>query len=622
MITVTTFDSTGEALIDMLQSIKSGKTQLPDFQRGWVWDDEHIKSLLASISLSYPIGAVMMLQTGNSDVRFKPRLIEGLVIDNPPEPERFILDGQQRLTALFQALLAGHVVTTRDIRGKTIHRWYYLDIAKALNANGDREDALVSLPEDRKIRNFRGEVVTDYSTQEFECQAELLPLPLVFDTVGLTNWQMKYLNVEPTHLQARLMRWNELMQTVIQRFQQYQIPLILLRKEVPKEAVCQVFEKVNTGGVSLTVFELLTATYAVDDFNLRDDWKVRSQQLKKYKILSTVQSDDFLQAITLLATYTKRLQSMTAGVSPEHAPGISCKRKEILKLELKDYLTWAKTVTEGFISAARLLYAQKIFDARDLPYRTQLTPLAAIMAILRERAENDGVRLKLARWYWCGVFGELYGGAIETRFARDLPEVLAWIDGGAEPVTVTDANFPPSRLLTLRTRNSAAYKGIYALLMRQGSKDFRTGDPIGVQAYFDEKIDIHHIFPQAWCRKQGIETRTKIYDSVVNKTPLSSKTNRIISDNPPSGYLERIQKTAGITEDRMNETLLSHLIDPVTLRSDDFTSFFKRRQATLLDGIEQAMGKSIARESTDLETVSVEDYDSIEEQNEITEEKR
>ena len=270
MQTITTFDSTKEALIDMLQSIKSAKTQLPDFQRGWIWDDEHIRSLLASISLSYPIGAVMMLQTGNAEVRFKPRLIEGLTMDNPPEPERLILDGQQRLTSLFQSLLAGHVVTTRDFRGRTIHRWYYLDIKKALDSNGDREEAIVSLSEDRKIRNFRGEIISDYSTHEAECKAEMFPLPLVFDAVGLTSWQMKYLNAEPANLQDRLVRWNELMQTIIQRFQQYQIPLILLRKEVPKEAVCQVFEKVNTGGVSLTVFELLTATYAADNFNLRD----------------------------------------------------------------------------------------------------------------------------------------------------------------------------------------------------------------------------------------------------------------------------------------------------------------------------------------------------------------
>jgi Protein of unknown function DUF262 len=73
---MTTFDSTKESLLDPLQSIKQGKTQLPDFQRGWVWDDHHIRDLLASISLSFPIGTVMMLRTGNPHVRFKPRLVK------------------------------------------------------------------------------------------------------------------------------------------------------------------------------------------------------------------------------------------------------------------------------------------------------------------------------------------------------------------------------------------------------------------------------------------------------------------------------------------------------------------------------------------------------------------
>ena len=86
---------------------------------------------------------------------------------------------------------------------------------------------------------------------------------------------MKYLQLDPTHSQERLNRWNQLVSNVIQRFQQYQIPLIIMRKEIPKEAVCQVFEKVNTGGVSLTVFELLTATYAADEYNLREDWDAR-----------------------------------------------------------------------------------------------------------------------------------------------------------------------------------------------------------------------------------------------------------------------------------------------------------------------------------------------------------
>src|SRR5436305_2092872 len=93
---------------------------------------------------------------------------------------------------------------------------------------------------------------------------------------------------------------------VIKRFEQYQVPLILLRKETPKEAVCQVFEKVNTGGVSLTVFELLTADYAADDYNLRDDWDKRVAEFGGHELLSGFAATDFLQIITLLSTWDRR----------------------------------------------------------------------------------------------------------------------------------------------------------------------------------------------------------------------------------------------------------------------------------------------------------------------------
>ena len=297
MTTGTTFDSTKESLQDILRDIRSGKIQLPDFQRGWIWDDNHVKSLLASIAVSYPIGAVMLLETGNPDVRFRPRPVEGVELNLGKEPEWLILDGQQRLTSLFQALFLGKPVMTRDLRGNPVERWYYLDVQIALDPEADQEDAIISIPADRKIRNFRGEVIKDYSTTALECEADLFPLPLVFDFPALMAWQTEYLkDGNPQHHED----WLKLGQEIIPRFQSYQIPLIKLSKSTPKEAVCQVFEKVNTGGVSLTVFELLTATFAADDYNLREDWAQRQRELRKEKVLRTVQSDDFLQAISLL----------------------------------------------------------------------------------------------------------------------------------------------------------------------------------------------------------------------------------------------------------------------------------------------------------------------------------
>lgn len=589
MPAVTTFDSTKESLLDLLQNIKKGKTQLPDFQRGWIWDDEHIKSLLASISLSYPIGALMMLETGNEEVRLKPRPIEGVDLDDSIEPERLILDGQQRLTSLFQALYFGNAVKTQDARSKKISRWYYIDMARALDAEADRDEVILGLPGDLQVKNFRGEVVEDYSTKEKEFLAGYFPLSQIFDC---SDWRTSYFEF-CSYEKEKIQLFNQFDREVIKRFEQYQVPVIILRKETPKEAVCQVFEKVNTGGVSLTVFELLTATFAADNYSLRDDWEKRKKVFHEHKILSTIQSDDFLQAITLLASRKKRLHALENKAEIERVPGITCKRKDILRLTLDDYKEWGDLVENGFVEAVRLIMGQKIYDARDLPYRTQLVPLAAILAILGKKSENEGVRAKLARWYWCGVFGELYGSATETRFAKDLPEILAWIDGGAEPSTIVDANFAPDRLLTLRTRNSAAYKGLYAILLRDGCQEFRTGDAITVQMYFDDKLDIHHIFPQAWCRTNGIDP--KHCDSIVNKTAIAAKTNRMIGGNAPDAYLPRLEKRADISEDRMNEILVSHVIDFSALRSNNFDEFFEARKQALLERIENAMGKQIPK---------------------------
>lgn len=585
MESATSFQSGKVSLSSLLQDISVGKIQLPEFQRDWIWDDEHIKSIIASVSLFYPIGAIMMLQMGNTNVRFKTRLLAGVEPKRSRQADELILDGQQRLTSLFQALYANKPVETRDARGKKIFRWYYIDI-KMLNENGDREEAIVGIPEDRKIRNFRGEVIKDCSTMELECITGLFPLRLVFDPVALMNWQMCYLSMDKDRQNEHFQYFTNLVKYVIQPCQQYQMPVILLGNETPKEAVCQVFEKVNTGGVSLTVFELLTATYAADEFKLREDWERHRKRLHAYKVLALMENTDFLQTVTLLATYANKQ------ANPEAA--VSCKRRDILRLSLENYRQWAGPAILGFEKAAKLLHEQKIFSAYDLPYRTQLTPLAAIMALLGKQMDTLGVREKLIRWYWCGVFGELYGSTLETRFAKDVTDVVNWIHGGELPTSINDATFAANRLLTLRTRNSAAYKGLYALLLRHGVRDFRSGTPVDSQMYFDDKVDIHHIFPKSWCEKQGIEA--KRYNSVVNKTALSAKTNRIIGGRAPSDYLAQVQKNADISEHKMNTILQSHVIEPACLRTNDFSEFFQVREAALLDLIERAMGKRIARD--------------------------
>jgi len=597
MAAETTFDATQDSLENLLREIGKGKIQLPDFQRGWVWDDNHIRSVVTSVSRSFPIGAVMTLQTGGN-VKFQPRLIEGIELEGQaPAAERLILDGQQRLTSLYQALMLPRPILTKDEKRNEVERWYYVDIDKALGNTDEREVAVRSVPGERVVKGVFGrDVILDLSTREHEYKNRMFPLHLVFNSDDWFAGWMKYWNYD----QQKIELFNRFRNEFIDVFKTYPIPVIQLRRSTSKEAVCLVFEKVNTGGVSLTAFELLTATFAADGYNLREDWygiprgphrtKGRADRLGGAgAILKAVENTDFLQAVSLLYTYDRRQKAIEAGAVGRDVPAISCTRQAILDLPLADYQAHAGAAEEGFGRARQFLWREKFFSARDLPYRTQVVPLATILITLGDQWQDDTIRQKVRQWYWCGVLGEQYGSAIESRFARDLPEVVAWAKtGGSTPQAVQECNFFTDRLLSLRSRGSAAYKGLHALIMQKGgAADWRTG--AGTD---DESIDIHHVFPRAWCDREKIDS--SIYNSILNKTALSASTNRFLGGDAPTIYLRRLQDRQNTTQDRLDGFLRTHFIEPTTLRSDNFGAMMAARATSLCAEIAAVTGRPVA----------------------------
>jgi hypothetical protein len=577
-----TFRTAEPALKDVLDAIAKGEMQLPDFQRGWVWDDDHIRSLIASLSLSYPIGAVMFLEAGG--VPFKPRLFEGVGIVPAPAPKTLVLDGQQRLTSMFLALRSGKPVNTRTEKGESIQRVYFLDMATCLDPAADREDAVVSIPATlKRTSDFGRKTDLDLSTVELQYAHRMFPLFLMFDAEALMKWEMGYAQHYGGNSDAQMFLF-KFKNAIWLAFQQFKVPAIEMSADTPREAVCQVFEKVNQGGVSLTVFELMTATFAADEFLLRDDWAAREKRLReKRPVLDAVDGTSFLTAVTLLASYERHQANKDLPVA--------CKRADVLRLSLASFKKHAPAVETGFRKAAELLAEQKIFDARSLPYATQLIPMAAIYAALGQQMDQHGNKQKLLRWYWCGVVGELYGSANETRFGLDLPGVAQWIAGGDEPRTVRDASFAPTRLLSLQSRLAAAYKGLAALLMQQGARDFITGTPIDLHTYFERNIDIHHVFPRKWCEDAKLP-REK-WNSVVNKAPLAAETNRSIGGDAPTIYLKRIETSKKVDAAALDSFLATHRVPIPALRSDNFDAFIQQHARALLGLIEAATGKTV-----------------------------
>jgi hypothetical protein len=573
-------------LSELMREVSSGKEQLPEFQRGWTWDNDRIRGIIASLSQGYPMGAIMRLEYGNENVRFKYRTIEGVTVTGVT-PEFLILDGQQRLTSMYRATCCKEPVETTTEKGKEIKRYYYLDIKKCLDESEDRVDAVIAVPSDRKIKtNFDRDVVLDLSTRELEFEHELFPINIIFDSNAREDWADGYKEYHE-YDKAFMEKYKQFRTQVIDTIVGYKLPVITLGKETPREAVCKVFENVNTGGVPLTVFELVTATFATYDFDLRKDWiecrdKIRGKgETLNTDVMEGVDETSFLTAITLYTTYLS--DKMT-----------TCKKKDVLALNFEDYKKNRDILLEGYKMARKFLFQQYVFRKRDLPYTTQLIPLSAICAVIGTATFNlPSTQKILAKWFWCGIMGEMYGGANETRYATDIEDVVAEIQGKeSQNRTINAAYFSATRLLSLKTRNSAAYKGIMALVYREQSRDFMQGITMDIVKSMDKSPDIHHIFPEAYCKKMGLD-ETK-WNSIVNKTPLLPESNRQIGGYAPSVYSKNIMKKAEIDEAELRFRIESHLVNYDYLIADDFDHYFIARAKAILKVIEAAMGKTIA----------------------------
>ena len=149
-------------------------------------------------------------------------------------------------------------------------------------------------------------------------------------------------------------------------FANYSLPVISLGKETPKEAVCTVFEKVNTGGVTLSMFELVTASFAAQDenFSLREDWDTRRNLLhNSYGSLQGIEGDQFLQAVSLLSTQKRRRAAIAEGRPLNRIPAINCRKNDILSLEVSDYHEWADRVEMDSVkrpNSVQPIYLHKI----------------------------------------------------------------------------------------------------------------------------------------------------------------------------------------------------------------------------------------------------------------------
>lgn len=574
-------------LTDLFARIDRGDVQLPDFQRDYSWNVDRIRSLIVTVLRGYPIGCLMALDTRNEPMRFRPRPLSGAP-DTGRNPGMLILDGQQRLTTLYHCLRGNGLVDTVDFRSMRIQRRFYVDVDKAVSEDIMPDEAVISVDADGEVKSHYGPRIPGGIPDHASARAHgLVPVSALLEDEG-TDMLFDFLDGADAVTRERVKRFNN---TVAKPLVRYSVPIIRLDRETAQGGVGSIFSQANSAGLQMDVVDLLTAVFASEDpdFQLSDSWSDTEKKLREHPVLDGVDRTAFFTAVTLLVTAAR-------GHTSGH-------REDILRLTLADYASAAQRARDAFIAAARFLEDRCITDASRIPYNAQITPLAVILSLLGDTPDalTDGNAVdRLNRWFWSGVFGELYGSAsVVVRTGRDVNQVTPWVrdavTGGdtPEPASIADARFVESRLLSVGP-DSGVWKGTHALLMGRGARDWRTGETFNATNLVEGEEGFHPIFPPRYCRRTGVNRM--LADSVLNRTPLNLRTEMVMDGAEPARYLTRVQSKSLMDDDEFDAVLASHLLDPELLRRTSSDGFFIDRRARLCGMIEEAMGKDVIRD--------------------------
>jgi len=560
-------DTNPRALKELLAEIHNRTAVLPDFQRDFVWEPGATQELIVSIASNYPAGSILRVR----DARrvFAAREFEGAPPLGGAKHTFLVLDGQQRLTSLYQAFY-----------GVGEHR-YYLDLGK-LKDGADFEEAIFHVRATTKWAKAR---------EDFALQAKELLLPLSVlkgGAGGFLQWILHVTNSMPAEERTRMLDvltgMNDLW---IKTIDDYHFPVVTLSDETEPDALCTIFETLNRTGVKLSVFELLTARFWPQNLKLRALWETA---LVDHPVIADFEVDPYyvLQGISLAS---------------RKAP--SCKRSDVLNMAASDITEWWDKVVLGLATGLEILRDDcKVTLPKWLPYQTMLPPLAAVLARAGspKSAEAGAQREKLKRWFWCAVFGQVYESAPNSKSAKDVVEVLPWLSGGDLPESVASFRFDPRALRDVTPRQRAIYRGAICLILDGGARDFHTQALITGKLMAEEGIDDHHVFPAAYLERAGV-VPARVRDCVLNRTLLDRTTNQMISDRAPSDYLAQIRDTPGFPFETM---LASHALPAgadLPLLRDDYEAFLSWRRERLWGEIRRVTGATTA---ADLEADSEE----------------
>jgi len=564
-----------ETVREIVKYAAQGEWVLPAFQRNYVWNEEQIRELLESILLDYFIGNFLIWEVkGNkNNLPLGTDYIEG----TDPKSDRvtgIILDGQQRITSLYKATMDPEIVWFEYNKTPS---YFYVDFNAWMG--GITKDSIVEITHKK------------YSDEE-TYESLYFPLYQIDSYRKWTDGLRKYLRYKKGIDDDKIDDIIDFISTKLDHFwKNYKVPIIRLPENIDLNSMSIIFERINTKGLELNVFDLLVARlfrYEVELRKLWDEIKEKNDEIRRYYKI-----------------YKEKIQvSMVQGMSLYYNPTHSAKRKDILNIFESvyksrpkgsfetDWNDFARYLKEAINRMENLRNGYGIKGEKNLPSTSTLPVLATLLKEIEKRGRDASLYRKIDRWYWSAVLTNTYSGAASTAMAQDVKDVIDWFNNDEKiPRTVEQARRKwESRqgleyLKEMVSPSNSTYKGILSLIGLKGAKDFMTDQTFESSAV----NNFDHIFPKSKFKEH------QYVNSILNITWLTDKTNKHIKKAKlPSEFIKEFRVHFN-SEEEFEKVLESHFITKEAyqaMKEDNFDKFLEERGNAILKEINNRINGS------------------------------
>lgn len=576
------FTPTKWKLKDLLSDIDCGKLRLPSFQRDYKWTAPKVKKLLDSIQCDHPAGTLLFLA-----VDYNNPLIPDKSFENTTEAkqnanvEYLVLDGQQRLTSCYCAFY--------NLGNKS----YFLDYKKLMEY--DKGNVVEELEFEELIVDKRH---MDFPDQMLD--KGLMPLSYIKDAKAMRELLKPYKdsirkNEEKEDVYDFLDgRLGDYVDTIFE----YEFPVVILPKEMKLDAVCKVFQTINSTGLKLSAFDICVAKFMRQSIDL----KSMVDDAKRNSYAKIVLDDDetlVLQAIALLSGKTPKRNKLADN------------------LDGNDILSYWDRVINGISMTMQLLDDFGAGTRKNLsllPYKPMIPLIAAVLVDrnydnLRVDARAK-IEQKIKEFFYYSAITSRYSEGTDNKLKEDYYYVLKWLVSEQVPAMVSQGILWNTSKYIGSTKKSAFGKAVLCLINSQNPRDFYENKNVGVGEN-TVSSQIHHIFPEAEYKLRVGES----INSVFNYTFLTNEANNFISDKATDNYLNEIISMRQISTTTLKEILSKHIIDEECydyMKQERYEEFLKQRAECVRKKLIQIGIKiqNVAKEQIDEE---IDDEDLISE---------